>query len=83
MLQTLHSSLTQMIELMDKYKDGKSLEEIEVSLLAKSNIRALKEAIREQIAFDKYWEENYSNIERGGISRRIQDEIEELEKLKN
>ena len=66
MLETLHSCLTQQVQLMETYKDGKSLEEIEVYLLAKSLIRTLKESIREQIAFDIYWEEYYEKREEQG-----------------
>jgi hypothetical protein len=59
MIKALFDSLKQQSELMLKYKDGTTLDEIEVYLFAKINIRLLREELQEQIAFDAYWEREY------------------------
>lgn len=55
MVATLFESLRQQSELMQKYQHSSILEELEIALLAKSNVKALKEAVKEQIAFDEYF----------------------------
>lgn len=59
MLNTLYGSLKISTMIWHKYKDSHLVVDLENALLAKSNIKLIKVAIRKQIEADQYWWETY------------------------
>lgn len=74
MVSVLFDGLRQEGELMQKYQDSAILEEVEIFLLAKSLVKTLKEAIKEQIEFESYWKRTYE--QRPGVEYKTWKDYE-------
>jgi len=75
MVETLQKSISQQAHLINKFSAGETLVEIEIYLLAKSNVEIMKEGLKEAIKFEIYWEENYEKPYR----EELKEQAEEFE----